>query len=825
MSGLGWLLLKREWRRGETMILMGSLVLVVATIYVLVGFANQLQTSLQQQSATFLGGDRRLSSSRPLPDKWQHAVDEYQLDWSKQLEFDTMAVAHDALQLVEVTVVDEHYPLQGEFIVQAPDKQSWQGPPPSGAVFVEHRLATLLALKLGEQLGIGQQQFTVAGWLSQRPEAGFRIFGGQPSVIMNPQDVAATGVVQQGSRLTYRWLLSGNAQQLTAFDRWLKPRLEPIQRYQSVRDRRSLTGRSLQRTAQFLKLSGMLTVLLGTAALAVAMRRFCQRQGQPVALLKTLGANKRTLQRIYLQYLGGLVMVGLVIGSVVGCLGLNILDQRLATLFSEAPAYWLWSAWGWAMLTALSSVILFVYPQLLTLARATPRAVLAGDTSVAGWQRWLARGALAIWLLALLYLLSGDGMLSLVLFVSGVVACWLIWGVSLLWLLALERLRAYLPMSMVMALTAMRRRLAQNRLLLMGFVAASMLVLVIYYARADMLQQWRAQLPKGAANHFAINVPTTQVDDFQRFLEQHQWSASKAYLIVRGRLVAVNQQPAKARVDEDSRGARQAINRELTLTSAATMPAGNELTAGQFNTGKKQVSVASGVAERLGLKLGDQLTFDIGGLTVSAQVTSFREVDWNSLRPNFFMMLSPDVMADIPHTYLLSFRVPDGADQTLSELVRRYRTVTLIDIDQLVDKLAGIIQQAGQGMTIILILVVFAAVLLLCAQIQSSIEARQHELVVMQTLGARRRLLLKITLAEFAALGVLAGLIASVAVEGALAMLYAQLFELTVRWHPVLWLLGPVSCALVVMAAGWLQCRHLLRPGALQRYRLWGQGG
>ncbi|PVZ87276.1 ABC transporter permease [Serratia sp. S1B] len=804
-----WRWFWREWRSPALLIVWLALTLSVACVLALGSISDRLDKGLSQQSRDYLAGDRVLRTVRPAPEGWLQAARQQGLQVSRQLSFTTMTYAGDTPQLANVKATDSAYPLYGKLQTR-PDNLK----PQPGSVLVAPRLLALLGLNVGDNLEVGDTTIRIAGEIIQEPDAGFNPFQTAPTIIINLADVDKTGAVQPGSRLTYRYMFAGSAADIQHFEQYLKPQLKPSQRWYGLEESGSALGKSLQRSQQFLLLSALLTLLLSVAAVAVAMSHYCRSRYDLVAVLKTLGAGRKALSKLIVgQWLAVLLLAG-VGGSLIG-LGFEALLIRLLSpvLPEKLPAAGVWP-WLWA-LGALVMISLLVglrpYRQLLA---TQPLRVLRRDVVANVWPlRYFLPITLLVVVLSLTLLMGASQLLWAIL--AGIVVLALLlagigWG-------SLHLLRR-------ITLKSLALRLAVNRLLhqpwvtvsqLAAFSLSFMLLALLLVLRGDLLDRWQQQLPPGSPNYFLMNITTEQVPQVKTFLQQHQLPEQAFYPIVRVRLTEINQQLATERVHEEDPG-WEAINRELNLTWQATQPDHNPLTAGSWPPQRGEVSMDEGLAGRLKVKLGDTLTFSGDTQAFTAKVTSLRQVDWESLKPNFYFIFPPGGLDGQPQTWLTSFRY-QGDGKLLTQLNRQFPTLSLMDIGAILHQIGGVLQQVSRALEVMVVLVVVCGGLLLMAQVQVGMRQRRQELVVYRTLGASKRLLRGTLWCEFALLGLVAGIAAALGAEAALWLLQTKVFDFPWAPTPVLWWALPLLSALLLsLCGGWLGVR-LLRGKALFR--------
>lgn len=804
-----WRWFWREWRSPSLLIVWLALTLAVACVLALGTISDRMEKGLSQQSRDFLAGDRVLSAAHPVPEGWLLEAKQQGLTVSRQLSFMTMTFAGDRPQLADVKATDLAYPLYGKLETQPAGARL-----EPGTVLVAPRLLSLLGVKVGDRLEVGDTSLNIVGEVIQEPDSGFNPFQTSPRILINLTDVEKTGAIQPGSRLTYRYMFAGSPQAVAQFSDWLTPQLKPEQRWYGLQESGGALGKSLQRAQQFLLLSALLTLLLSIAAVAVAMGHYCRSRYDLVAVLKTLGAGRRALRRLIIgQWLAVLVLAGLC-GSLIGLLFEGILVRLLSPVLPAAlPAAGAWP-WVWSMGSlVLISLLVGIRPYRQLLA-TQPLRVLRRDVSANVWPlRYFIPVMMVIVVGLLALLMGGNSLLWAIL--GGMVVLALLLGV-IGWggLLLLRRL----------TVTRLSLRLAINRLLrqpwmtltqLAAFSLSFMLLALLLVLRGDLLDRWQQQLPPDSPNYFLLNMTPQQVPQVTEFLAQHQITPATFYPIVRVRLSEINQQLATERVHEDDPGG-EAVNRELNLTWQQDLPAHNILTAGQWPPKADEVSMEQGIADRLGIKIGDKLTFSGDTQSFEATVSSIRQVDWESLRPNFYFIFPPGALDKQPQTWLTSFRY-QGDGEALTQLNRQFPTLSLLDIGAMLKQVGQVLQQVSRALEVMVVLVIICGTLLLLAQVQVGMRQRRQELVVYRTLGASKRLLRGTLWWEFALLGLVAGLAAAIGAEAALWALQRLVFDFP--WQPnwAMWWLLPLAAALLLsLCGGWLGAR-LLQGRALFR--------
>ncbi len=793
----------REWRSPSLLIVWLALSLAVACVLALGSVSDRMEKGLSQQSREFMAGDRELRSSRVVPQAWLEEAHRQGLKVSEQLSFQTMTFAADTPQLASVKAVDDIYPMYGELQTSPPGIK-----PAAGTVLLAPRLMALLNVKTGDSIDVGDATFKIAGEVVQEPDSGFNPFQMAPRLLMNTADVAKTGAVQPGSRVSWRYKFGGPPAQLEAYEKWLQPQLKPEHRWLGLQQDEGALGKSLERSQQFLLLSALLTLLLAVAAVAVAMSHYCRSRYDLVAILKTLGAGRAQLRKLIVGQWLMVLALSAITGGVTGLLFEKLLMVLLKPVLPAAlPPASLWP-WLWAVgAMVVISLLVGLRPYRLLLA-TQPLRVLRRDAVARVWPLKIYLPVItAVVVLLLAWLMGGSMLLWAVL--AGAVVLALLCGV-LGWMLlsVLKRL----------TVKSLPVRLAINRLLrqpwstlsqLSAFSLSFMLLALLLVLRGDLLDRWQQQLPPESPNYFLINIAPEQIAPLKGFLAEHQVIPESFYPIVRARLTQINDKPTEGNQDE-------ALNRELNLTWQEQRPDHNPITAGSWPPKAGEVSMEEGLAKRLNVKLGDKVTFTGDTQAFSASVTSLRKVDWESLRPNFFFIFPAGALDGQPQSWLTSFRWENG-NGMLTQLNREFPTVSLLDIGAILKQVGQVLEQVSRALEVMVVLVTLCGLLLLLAQVQVGMRQRHQELVVYRTLGAGKKLLRATLWCEFALLGLVSGLVAAIGAETALGMLQTRVFDFP--WEPDwrLWLILPLCGALLLsLCGGWLGAR-LLKGKALFR--------
>ena len=825
---LGGRNLWRDLRAGELRLLMLSVSLAVAALTAVGFLADRMQSGLWRDARQLLGGDAVVVSDQNTPAAFVQQAHSLGLQTNTNVSFPTMARAMaeqgGASRLVALKAVEPGYPLRGQLLLAKPAAKP-SAIPPAGEVWVDPALLDNLQLQTGQWLALGDRRFRISAVIEREPDrgAGFMTFA--PRVMMNAADLASTGLVQPASRVTWRMAVAGDAAAAERFVQWAKPEVERAHvrgvQIESLDSGRPEMRQTLDRASQFLNLVALLAALLCAVAVALAARSFAERQLDACALLRVLGQSQRTLTLSYgLEFLGaGLLAsaVGVLAGYAVH-LGFVVLLAGLVD--AQLPAATAQPAlMGMAM--GLTLLVAFGLPPVLQLAQVPPLRVIRRD--LGGLQ---VRSGLVLFMglvgFALTLLMVSRNLTLGLITVGGFAFALLVFAglaAAALWLLRRTVPGEQAPRWLRLATRQVAARpvfaVVQVSALSVGLLALALLVLL----RTDLIASWRQATPANAPDRFVINVQPEQASDFLASLNKAGVQSPDWFPMIRGRLVAINGREVGPNDFEADR-AKRLIDREINLSHSATLPAHNPLTAGQWVPEEADgVSVEQGIADTLGLKMGDQLRFDIAGQPREARITSLRKVDWTSMRANFFMMFPVSQMPDLPMTYMAAFRSPASAAGFDNALVNQFPNITSVDMRSTLAQVQRVMDQVIRAVEYLFAFTLAAGLMVLLAAVGASRQAREREYAIMRALGAGRSLLAQVQRTELLGLGWLAGFMASsmaLVVGWALAR-----FAFEFAWQPPLWapLAGGALGALLAWTAGSLSLSGVLRQPVMQTLR------
>lgn len=864
-------LLRRDWKGGELRLLFLALIMAVTSITGIALFTDRLEKALLLESANMLAADRIVSGRGDLPREVLTEGQTRGLSTAEVVSFTSMAFSETGNILVAAKAVTDAYPLRGEVIVseQAFVRGTPIGSgPPQGEVWLESRAMAALDIDIGDFVSVGEAELRVGKIIVAEPDrgGGSMMDNAGPRLMLHMDDLASTNVVQLGSRVSNRYLFAADdISDLDAFEEWFRSREEWRGRYyiRDIRDESEEVREALERAESFLLLSSLFAVLLAGVAIALTAKRYSERHYDYVAILKTFGCTSSQISFIYLNIQLVLasfaVSIGWLFGWFIHGVILAVL-QRLLFVDLPEPGFQPFIVGG---LTAVICLLSFALPPLLALRETPPLRVLRKDISQQkiGDNVPYLFGALGA--LLLVYWYSQDLILTSVLIISVAAIALVLSGVSYFILRTSSSTGMKAGSAWLLAMTATRRRRKQNVLQVMVFSITIMSLLILTLLRTDLVEEWQAQLPENTPNHFMMNITQSQIPGIESFFAQNGIEGNQFFPLVSARVTRVNGDlpspgdesevsVSRATLTEDSEseepesemalgtnpqtdappvnaedattGGRRVRGRlsRRQVTWSTDLPSDNMITEGIWWGEESEpgyVSIEQEYAEWLDLELGDRLEFEVNQQIVSAEVSSFRSVRWDNMQPNFFIIFSPGTIDHLGATFLSTALMEREQKILLNDLVRLFPTVVVIEIDALIEQIQTIIIQVTSAIELISILVLLCGALVLVACVNASLDERFHENAILRTLGAGRKLILCSLLIEFASIGVVAGLIATLGAEASVYYLQEEIFEQEFSFHMWTWIAGPTLGMFIIAGLGMNSTREVVSTSPLNVLR------
>ena len=839
MSFIDAKLLWRDWRGGQLNLIISALVLAVTVVTAVSLLADRVERGLNAQISSFLAADLALRAGIEIDQEYRLKAQELGLEIANVSQFPSMVFAGDSNHLASVKAVEANYPLRG--VVELADSLGAQEVtkvtegPDQGEVWVEARLLNLLDAKLGDKLEVGYSNLTISAIIINEPDRGTGFNGVGARVIMSSEDLAESKLIRPGSRVRYKLLMKGEEDAVGSYQAWFKERDKlnndtggaPHHRLVTPENAEEQLADALQRGRTFLLLSGTIGVLLAGLAMALASHRYARRLTDQVALMKAWGQSTDSIRLSQFVRLSLIAVFATTLGLLCGWATHFLLLEVASGLFNARLPSPGWRPWIVASITGVVCVIGFALPALWHLPSIAPLKVLRRDLPDSlvsrGKKLWIGIAAL----LALTFWYSGSLIISL-LFFGALFGLFAVCAVVALQILKLVRNLGQWRGSYVrLGLANLWRRRGQTMVQLVGFATTLMLLLVVTGMRTNLIAEWQAQLPDDAPSHFVFNVSTPDVAGVKSLFSEDGLDTTDWYPMVRGRLLSINDE----RISRQRLSQADGLRREVNFTQASNLPFENKIVAGQWwgsETQLDEFSMEEQVATELGVVVGDKLEFSVGGLTFSAVLSSIRSVNWQSMTPNFYIIFRPGMLDKYSPNWVTSVRADDlGAQRTVVrkqapfvlKMVKKFPTVIVLELNDVIERIRGVISKVTQGLEMILLLVLACGALVLFAAIGVSYDERLRENAILRTLGSSRKIVVGALAVEYAALGAIAGFIAGAGNEIVLYFVQTRVFDLEPSWHPGLWVLGLVSGIVLITVLGLLRSREIITVPPLQSLR------
>ena len=822
---------RRDWRAGELRFLMVALIVAVASLSSVGFFVDRMRASLNRDANQLLGGDLVINADQPIARHWREEAARRGLALAETVVFPSMALAGEGddtqSQLASIKAVSEGYPLRGNLKlateVEGKDVATQDIPAP-GTVWVDASVLPALQVKRGDTLRLGDSRFRIAQLISIEPDRGAAFISFAPRIMLNMADLAATNLIQDGSRVIYRLLVAGEPSRVAGFQGWVQATIKRDNvrgvRVESLESGRPEMRATLDRAEQFLSLVGLLSAMLAAVAVAMAARRFMLRHLDTCAMLRCLGLTQNQVTALYLIEFGLVGLAGSLLGAAAGFAAHFVLLEWLGRLVTKElpPASILPGVQGVA--TGMLLLVGFALPPILQLRNVPHNRVIRREQDA---PQPLTLATYALGLLTFVGLLlwqAGNPKLGL-LTAGGFLGGFALFALTG-WL-GLKSLRFLRPTfnhpSWRFAITGLQRRTGATVVQIVSLALGLMALLLLTVIRGDLVSAWRQSTPPDAPNRFVINIQPDQKAGIERRMAAAGIDKPLLYPMIRGRLIQVNDRRITGETYVEDR-ARRLVDREFNLSTMRDVPPQNQIVAGKwYDDSRPEASVEEGLAGTLGLKLGDRLRFDIGGQQVEATITSLRKLEWGSMRVNFFVILNPALMRNMPQTWITAFRLPDSRADFANALTRNYPNLTVVDIGSIVRQLQNVIDQVIAAVEFLFLFTLASGVLVLYAALVGSQDERIRESGLLRAIGATRTQLSRSQWLEFALVGGLAGVLAASGAAVVGWVLARFVFNFEWQFNPIVWLAGLAVGSLCAFAGGWIGLRNVLRHPPLQTLR------
>ena len=796
--------IRRDFRSSELIALLVALTLSVAALSSVSFLADRMQRAFQLDARQLLAADLLLVADQPLAQRLIQEAQDRQLKIAQTIVFPSMATVGSQSKLASLKAVSSAYPLRGNPQISPPQLSST---PPTGSVWVDPAMLNVLRAKVGDQMLLGDKAFVISGVLERELDRGAGFMNFAPRVMMSLDDLPATGLIGLGSRVTYRLLLAGEDRAISDYEKWAIRWIESEGlrglRIETLENAQPMMRKTLERAERFLSLVALLTAMVAAVAIALSARRYVLKQADVCAVMKCLGATQNTILLNQIKILIGLSLLAAFIGAIIGYGVQELLMRILGNLvMANLPAISIWPV-AWSIL--LSSCLLagFAGPPLLSLVMISPIRLIRKELGVVNIKVvWVALFGL-IACLALIVMAARDWKLASWVGLSFGLAVSLFAATAWLSLRVLNRLFSKWSansFALRFALKTQSRRAGFAVMQITALGIALMALLLILLLRQDLLNTWQGNIPVDAPNRFMINIQEDQKLGITKSLTDAGIAKLSFSPMVRARLIEVNSK-AIGPNDYIDDNARRLVDREFNLSYANALPDDNRITAGTWIEGSApQVSLEVGIAKTLKLKLGDQMTFEIAGERITAPITSLRKLDWGSMRVNFFVIMPPGMLAQMPQSWITSYYQGAGLEGLDYQLAQTYPNLTIVDVATSLRQIQDVLDRLSSVLGLLFAFTIAAAVLVLLAAIAATQDERFRSAALLKAVGAPRALLGRVAQVELLVIGVLAGTMAGLA-AGMAAWALGR-FVLEIEFHAFLQSLamgiafGVIACLL-----------------------------
>ncbi len=811
---------RRDWRAGEMRLIAIAIIVAVASVTSVSFFTDRVKQATQIQATQLLAADLVLESRLPIPEQIVTTAKDLGLVTGNIISMRSMVRANDQLQMAEIKAVDDSYPIRGQLKtsngILDEETVSTSIPDPT-SVWVDSRLFQTLNLEIGSRINVGASQFTVSKVLTYEPDRGGDMFNMAPRLLMNLADIHATNLILPASRVEYRFLVGGESSLIEKYRQTINQGTDL--RIQGIRDARPELRSALERAEQFLGLAVLVSIALAGLAVALSAQQFVIRHFDNCAIMRCLGAVQDTINKIYISQLLILSIGSSLIGCAVGFIAQHALAYMLTGMSNtQLPDASLFPI-AYGLMAGVITVMGFALPQVLRLKNVAPLRVFRRDLNPLPLSSVSCYSAAILCLALLTPWQSGNIKLTGLSFIGILLTAIILTVGAFLLIRILNHFRARVGFAFRFGLANVVRRANLSIAQILGIGLGIMVMLLLTLVRTDLLDSWRDRIPDGTPNYFLINIQDTDVPQVQAFLGNENQTSTALYPMIRGRLSAINNEKI---VEENftTAEARRWARRAYNLSFSQDLPSANTLTAGEWwdieNTDTNQWSLEEEFANELGVTLNDTLTFMVAGKEVSGRISSLRKVDWDSFNVNFFVLASPSLLDAYPASYVTSFYLPAEKKNIIIDLVKRFPSVTVFDVDALIREVRKIMDQVVSTVEFVFGFTILAGIVVLISALQTTHSERSYESALLSSIGASRRQIRLGLIMEFLCIGLIAGFLAALSASFVELLLAKFVFNLDVTIDYRLWIIAPVICTAIIITVGLAGTRRVLYTPPIQ---------
>ena len=807
----------RQSRSGEVLVMIAAISMAVASLSAVGFLTDRISLSIEKQASELLAADLRISSTEPIPEEWIDLAKERKLDLASSQSFPSVVYSQDGNALARIKAVSSMYPLRGTVRISdndISDEYEVKKIPSPSEVWVDQAILYRLNAEIGDEISIGNSDFKITAILRYRPDQSIGFVSLSPTVLMNISSIPGTGLITQGSRVNYSMLVAGENDEVQTFSKLMSVKVNDSARISNPSDSSERTNQTINRSKQFLSLTVIISVLLSGIAISMSARRFAKKRMDMIALMKSFGAKRRFILQTIIIQLTMIGLTGVILGSIMGFIVENLVANLIADLFmSELPN----PTFQTLFIGLLAAFILlpgFAFSSLLQLSNTSAIKVLRKNAIPAPPSELFIAGGALLSLSILLYYFVRDIELLAVIILGMLIISLLLFFIGQILAQILGSLRGGFGASWRYGLANVSRRGRDSAIQIVAFGLSLTALLLLSLIRTDLLTDWQKALGENTPNYFLINIQSYQAEGIREILKKSDGVNPEFVPLVRARMTEINGQSVQDRSYPDERG-NWLANREANLSWAKTVNSKNKVTDGSWWSsdykGPPLVSIERSAAEDMGVAVGDNLTFLIAGENITAEISSIREVDWNSFSPNFFLVFSPNSLDAFPSSFISSMYLDKSENQILKELQINYPTVSVVDLDPILQQVRQVITKVSIAVQAVFIFTLIAGITVLFSAVHSTIDERKFESALLRAVGMKTRNVIISLLSEFSAIGLSAGILAASGASILAWQIASRFFEISYIFNLSLWLAGIVCGVVLVSLFGYIASRDAIK--------------
>ena len=815
----------RQSRSGEVLVMIAAISMAVASLSAVGFLTDRISLSIEKQASELLAADLRISSPEPIPEEWIDLAKERKLDLASSQSFPSVVYSQDGNALARIKAVSSMYPLRGTVRISdndSSDEYEVKKIPSPSEVWVDQAILYRLNAEIGDEISIGNSDFKITAILRYRPDQSIGFASLSPTVLMNISSIPGTGLITQGSRVNYSMLVAGENNEVQIFSELMSVKVNDSARISNPSNSNERTNQTINRSNQFLSLTVIISVLLSGIAISMSARRFAKKRMDMIALMKSFGAKRRFILQTIIIQLTMIGLTGVILGSIMGFIVENLVANLVADLFmSELPS----PTFQTLFIGLLAAFILlpgFAFSSLLQLSNTPAMKVLRNNAIPAPPSELFIAGGALLSLSILLYYFVRDIELLAVIILGMLIISLLLFFIGQILAQILGSLRGGFGASWRYGLANVSRRGRDSAIQIVAFGLSLTALLLLSLIRTDLLTDWQKALGENTPNYFLINIQSYQTEGIREILKSSDGVLPEFVPLVRARMTEINGQSVQDRSYPDERG-KWLANREANLSWSKTVNSKNKVTDGSWWSadykGPPLVSIERSAAEDMGVAVGDNLTFLIAGENITAEISSIREVDWNSFSPNFFLVLSPNSLDTFPSSFISSMYLDKSENQILKELQINYPTVSVVDLDPILQQVRQVITKVSIAVQTVFIFTLIAGITVLFSAVHSTIDERKFESALLRAVGMKTRNVIISLLSEFSAIGLSAGILAASGASILAWQIASRFFEISYIFNLSLWLAGIVCGVVLVSLFGYIASRDAIKSPPVNALR------